>query len=233
MGNQSRIPVKDADFNNYINIAIPYLSTNKTRLALTTASQANQTLASALLLTAGTGWNSLYPQSLNPATATTSIITAKINLRTQIEATIRAIYADIPKSVLTQVDRDTLNIPLVSDTRTPSVKPTSVPSLTVSERGHLSATINILDVVHSLSLSNVTDADAIDIEAAFLPLGATVSADFPQESDFHHVATLGKSICKRTYTADQIKGTEYLKACYLSSRSEAGGWSEVISVVVA
>jgi hypothetical protein len=105
MGNQSRIPVKDADFNNYINIAIPYLSTNKTRLALTTASQANVTSVSALLITAATGWNSVYPQSQNPATATSSIIAGKTTIRTQIEILIRAIFADIPKSVLTQVDR--------------------------------------------------------------------------------------------------------------------------------
>jgi len=71
------------------------------------------------------------------------------------------------------------------------------------------------------------------LEAAFLPEGSKTTDGFPQESDFHHLATIGKSYYKRTYTADQLKGTEYIKACYLSSRNEPGGWSEIITVVVA
>jgi len=233
MGNQSRIPAKDADFNNYVNTAIPYLSANKTRLALTTTSQTNLTSVSALLTTAGTGWNSIYPLSQNPATATSSIIAGKTTIRNQIEIMIRAIYADIPKSVLTQVDRDTLNISLPSDSHTAAAKPTSVPSLTVTERGHLSVTFSFLDVVHSQNLTNVPDAESINLVSAFLPAGTIAPVGFPQESDFHYVASLGKSFYKRSYTADQIKGTEYLKACYLSSRKELGDWSEIIAVVVA
>jgi len=233
MGNQSRIPVKDADFSNFINIAIPYLSTNKTRLALTTVTQANVTSLSALLSTTDTGWNSIYPLSLNTATATGSIVADKLTLRLQIEQSLRDVYADIPKSVLTQIDRDTLNIPLPSEIHTPATKPASVPTLKITERGRLMVGISILDVEHSFSITNVPDADLIELEVAFLPSGTTAAANFPQDSDFHHVATLSRSTYKRTYTADQLKGTEYLKACYLSSRNEAGNWSEIITVVVA
>jgi len=233
MGNQSRIPVKDADFNNYINLAIPYLTTNKTRLVLTATAQANLTSVTAILTTAGTGWNSVYQLAINPAAATTSTIATKGTIRAQIETLLRAIYADIPKSVLTQIDRDTLNIALPTNIYTAATKPTSLPSLTISERSHLSVTINILDVAHSQNLTNVPDATKIDLEAAFLPEGTKAPEGFPQESDFHHVATLGKSFYNRTYTADQLRGTEYLKACYLSSRNEPGGWSEIITVVVA
>jgi len=233
MGTRNRIPVTDADFNNYANIAIPYLTTNKARLVITTTAQANLTAATSLLTTAATGWNSVYPLTLNPATATATIIASKTNQHKQIEKLLRAIYDDIPRSVLTQMDRDTLNIPAPSGTHTASTRPESVPSITISGRGHLSATLTILDVEHQQPLSNVDDADLIELEAAFLAPGAAAPAGFPSDNDFHHVATLSKSTVLRTYTPDQQRGTEYLKACYLSSRNEPGGWSEVVSVVVA
>ena len=81
MKTQSRIPVKDADFNNYINITTPYLTTNKTRLTITSTSQAKLSLLDTLLTAADTGWNSIYPACCNPATATTTLFANKKNVR--------------------------------------------------------------------------------------------------------------------------------------------------------
>lgn len=233
MKNQTRIPVKDADFNNYINLAIPYLNANKTKLAITTTAQANLTLATALLTTASTGWNSIYSQSINPLLSTSIIVETKMSVRLQIETLLRAIYDDIPKSVLTAADRATFNIPAPVETRTAAQKPTSVPILSISERGHLTVTISILDAINFQTISNVPDAALIELESAFIADGKTVPVGFPSDEDFRHLATLGKSLFQRDYTDKQLKGTEFLKARYLSSRKESGGWSEVFTVVVA
>ena len=233
MTTQSRFPVKDADFSNYINISIPYVSDSKTRLVLTPTAQSNITALEALLNTADKGWNSVYPLCCNSATVTTTLVATKKSLRTQIETLLRAVYADIPQSVLTQTDRDTLNITNVSGSHTQAMVPVSVPSLTVSGRMHLGVTLTILDVERSLPITNVPDAVMVEIESAFLPNGVTQAAGFPQDDDFHFLANSGRSTYKRVYDNSQIKGTEFLKARYLNSRNEAGNWSEIISVTVA
>ena len=232
MPNQPLFPKKDSEFNVSINFGIPYLTTNKARLCLTPASQSALTTATTLLSGAN-GWNVVYPQSQNPATATVTIIAGKNTLRTQIEGFIKIILGDIPKSVLTQVDRDTLNLPLPATTHTPAQKPTSVPTLAISTRGHLSITLSILDTVHSQTLTKLKDADSIELEGAFVSSFATASANFPQETDFKHLAIVGKSTYTRNYSIEQLKGTEYIRARYLSSRNEPGNWSEWIVVVVS
>ena len=233
MTTQSRIPVKDADFSIYINISIPYVTASKTRLVLTPTAQAALTALETKLNAADSGWNSVYPLCCNSATVTTTLVATKKSLRTQIETLLRAVYADIPQSLLTQTDRDTLNINTVSGSHTQAMVPVSVPSLTVSGRGHLCVTLTILDVERSQPITNVPDAVMVEIESAFLPNGVSQAAGFPQDGDFHFLANSGRSTYKRGYDNSQIKGTEYFKARYLNSRNETGNWSEIIAVTVA
>ena len=102
-------PTKDPEFSVHINTAIPYLDTNKTRLGV---SSANNTTLNGLHNepAGGTGWLQVFPLSQNNATRTTTITKDKNTLRRQIEALMRTIFNDIPESVLTQLDRDTLNL---------------------------------------------------------------------------------------------------------------------------
>ena len=233
MGTQSRIPRTDAEFYNYINIVIPYLNANKARLATTPAATAALTSVTALLSTAVTGWNAVYPQTQNQATATASLRSSKNLLNDQITAQLRTIFDDIPRSVLTQVDRDTLNMPLPSTTRTAAPIPAEKPSIAIGLREHLSVTLTIVDSSHPQAAGKPADADAIEIDGAFLPASATAPAGFPQEADFRHLTTTGRSTYTRTYAQDQMRGTEYLRARYLNRRNEPGGWSEIVQVVVS
>lgn len=230
MSSQHRFPAKDADFNNYINIGIPYLVANKARLVITTGAQAILTTVTNQLSAAVTGWNIIYPQSQNPAIATASIIANKSALRPQIEANLRAIFDDIPKSVLTQVDRDTLNLPLPAGTHTPSPVPTAVPSITVSSRGHLSVTLAIVDSAHPQSAAKPDGVESIQLEGAFVAAGSTAK---PTDADFRNIDIASKTSYIRNYTSDQLASTEYIRARYLNSRGEVGNWSEWLAVVVA
>jgi len=233
MPNQSRFPVTDADFSNHINIVIPYLGSVKGRLVTTAAAQSALTTVTSALTNATTGWNYTYQMWLNPTTSTTTFTTNKNLLRESIEAELRLIFADIPQSILTQTDRDTLNLPLRADTYTPSSVPTAIPSVLVRDRAHLSVTLSIVDVAHPQSKAKPEGVDSIEIEAAFLPADTTPPAGFPKDTDFRHVAMSGKATYNRSYSSEQLKGTEYIKARYLNSRNQPGGWSEVISVIVS
>lgn len=226
---------KDADFNNQINVIIPYLNTAtiKTRLVLTTVAQVALTSATGLLTTAATGWNTLYPQSTNPAANTSSITDSKNKLRDDIEGFVRTVYGDIPNSSLTQIDRDTLKIPLPKPSKSPVPVPPNAPEIAVKERAHLTATFSITDPAHSHTQAKPEGVDQIDIESAFLPNGTTPPSNFPKATDFRHLGSTGKFLYKRTYDLDQLAGTEYLRARYVNSRKEPGPWSEIISVVVS
>jgi len=227
MPNQNRFPKKDADFNGYIINAVPHLTTNKLRLILTPTAQAKLNKVTTLIQTTTTGWNTIYQLSQNPATAT------KTSLRPQIESALRIIFDDIPKSLLTQIDRDILNLPLPANKHHRANNTETIPAITIKSRGHLSIILNIADTKNGTSLSKPAGVDVIEIESAFLPNTTTLPIDFPKETDFRHIANVGRTTYQRNYSDDQLKGTEYIRARYLNTRKEAGSWSEVISVVVA
>lgn len=233
MATEGIFPRTDADLNNYFSIAIPYLTTNKARLVTTPAATAAFTTVTGLYSTPATGWTTIYPLTQNAASATATARSIKNTLREQIKSNLRLVYNDIPKSILTQTDRDTLNLSLASSTRTAASIPAEQPSINITLREHLAITLTIVDEAHPQSLAKPADADAIEIEGAFLPASATPPAGFPHESDFRHLATTGRSSYTRAYEQEQVKGIEYLRARYLNSRKEPGGWSEIVQVVVS
>jgi len=233
MAAQTKLFKKDADFNNQANIDLVYLTANKARLVFTALAVANLTQLNTLISTAGTGWNSIYQQSQNAAVCTASIINTKNLLRAQIEALLRAIFADIPKSVLTQIDRDTLDLPLPSDTRTAASKPSQTPSLSINGRAYLSVTINAIDTDFPKSLAKPAGVDTVQFEAAFYPKGTSPTANLPEDLEYRHLATIGKGSLSRTYTTDQLQGTEYVRARYLNSSKEPGNWSQPLSIIIS
>ena len=233
MPSKNRFPKTDAEFSLYIGIAIPYLNANKARLLVTTTANAQLTAVTTLYSAASTGWTTVYLLSQNSSTATGSITATKTALRAQITSALRIIYDDIPRSLLTQVDRDTLHLAAPSSSHTAASVPQEVPVINVSQRSHLSVTLTIVDQSRAHSLAKPKGVGAIQIEGAFLPHTQSVSQDFPQDSDFRHLATSGRSSFTRAYVHEQLRGTEYFRARYLNSRNEPGGWSEIIQVVVS
>jgi len=231
MSNQTGFADKDADFNDYISMAIPYLTTNNIRLLVTAASQAELTTVSNLLTNAATGWNMVYQQSQYSDVATSTITATKNNLRSSIETSLRVIFSDIPESVLTQADRDTLNLPLSSGTHTPSPVPASQPLVSISNRTFLSVTLVIVDSDHPQNGGKPAWASSIQIEGVFFPVGSTPKT--PMDADFMNIATTAKTSYTRYYASDQLVGTEYIRARYLNSQGEPGNWGETITVIVA
>lgn len=96
-------PKKDAEFNDYVNIVVPFLNTHAGRLQVSPAHLAE-------LNTLHGQWQTTYPQSQNPDTATKTVIDNKNELRDDLEQELRDTYNDIPQSLLTTQDRNTLNL---------------------------------------------------------------------------------------------------------------------------
>jgi hypothetical protein len=200
-------------------------------------------------------WNDLFPKSQNPAVSTSTIISNKNDLRDKLEAGLRTIYGDIPNSLLTPIDRDTLHLHERDTTPTTAPVPANAPVIAVVERGHLWVKISITDPANPHTQAKPDGVSETEVDGAFQsqqdvinaavakaasgaaarnigPVVPIIEPTFPQESDFHHVGNTGKFLYKINFIASQVGGTEFIRARYLNTRKEPGPWSEIISTIV-
>lgn len=125
MSHRDRFPQPDAEFNEYLERAVPHLLTNWERLVPTLPSSPGPSpgpsaapadprkaeLEEKYNEWAGTVTEpGIYPKSQNPDTRTKTITGQKDVLRSEIESLMRNIFDDIPSSWLTPSDREILNI---------------------------------------------------------------------------------------------------------------------------
>jgi len=150
-----RFPDKDADFNDYLVIIVPYLVANAARLGL-----APTTLT--ILTELMADWVLKYPPSQNPDTVTKTITEEKAALRNSIETQLRIIYDDIPKSRLTLTDRNTLNLP-ARDT-TPTARPAigTTPQTTIQAKDGRKIQVSCRVASDSSRSSRHKDSDGVE-----------------------------------------------------------------------
>jgi hypothetical protein len=125
--NQNTFPAKDADFNQYITDAVPYLVAEAVRLSISAGNVTE-------LGTRKTAWDNIYGQAKNPITATGPIIRQKSTQRKEFETFLRRVFKDIPNSALTENDRSLLNLP-ERDTKTPRGKIVDIPLVGMTPKG--------------------------------------------------------------------------------------------------
>ena len=262
MSDRGIFPSKLADLNNYIATVEPYLIANAVRLGVSSANQSSLTLlytnpnVPPNTLPDTLGWKELWVLYVNPATRLKTI-TDLVQLRKEaIKALLRTIYNDIPESKLTPTDRATLNLAVHSDSHTPAPVPANAPDITIDSNEHLSVTLKITDPANPHTQQKPEGVSHIELEHAFQSLDdmkqaaadAAVSAaarkadpslpdaepvpEFPQESDFHHLADTGKFLYTTGYTLDQVNGAEYIRGRYVNTRKIPGAWSQIIKVII-
>jgi hypothetical protein len=215
-------PTRDADFNSYVIISIPYLDTNKVRLLI---SAGNVTAMLALKVT----WDDIFPKSQDPNQRTTTITDNKNDARADIEDLLRSIYADIPASVLTTDDRNTLNLHERDTTPTPR------PAITTSPVAKLSsgpgARIDVTCRVDNDSSRASIHPDADGVEMAYI-VGTT-----PPASPAACNRIIVSSKAKFTVQADMAEAGKklfaYMRWKNNTSEDKSGPWTSMLSATVA
>jgi len=157
-------PRKDAEFNTYLGIVAPYLTTNATRLNVFAGNVADLAALKAI-------WDTKYPQSQSENTATKTIIEEKTEAREDAEELLRIIYGDIPQSVLTTADRNTLNLK-ERKPNTPRPHITTTPNISLKALGSGIMKFEFRVVGDESRPSIHPDADGIQINAVILPAGS-------------------------------------------------------------
>jgi len=129
-------PAKNADFNTYVNVGIPYLTANSPRLV----SAANLAILRNLYdLPVGSTTNWLFIQTKvsDPLVSNTYWTDMQEERRHEIEQIMITIFHDIPESVWTLADRNTLRRPAKATTHTPAQIMGVAPDMTLALSFHL------------------------------------------------------------------------------------------------
>ncbi len=220
MATKGIFPRKDAEFNTYANNSAKYLAENKARLRIADESLTSQ--ANVLK-----DWNIIFPQSQDRNECTKTVVDNKIALRVQLEDGFRSIYADIPQSLLTAADRNTLNLK----------KRDAVPTrVRVMDRAPGLEMERIVHLQHTLRFLNPVDTESRD-----MPKGQRIIlqsfAGTANLSDtaiaFGKTDSVSRFLRRIAYTSEDVGKTAYYRAAYVNTRGEQGPWSEVFAAVVA
>jgi hypothetical protein len=172
------------------------------------------------------GWKQLWIMYSNTDTVTKSIRDIVKTRRGQLETRLRLIYGDIPKSVLTANDRNTLNLPLRDTTPTPIQPVTFAPVISFDE---------IKNGVQMLRFQNPNTPDS-----NAMPEGQTVqlfnfigAANIPDNDvPFAYFNETGRHLFKVELLPNQKGQTAYYRARYKTETGKVGPWSDVESEIV-
>ena len=213
-------PTTDADFNSYVDTAIPYLITNAPRLGVSTA---NVTILQGLQ----GKWDTNWARYIDPTQRTMLITKSKNNLRPQIETAMRTVFGDVPQSALTTDDRAVLHLKARDTHGTRAGIMSHAPTVSIGETVHLQHTLRFADP-ESPDSKAMPGGQKIVLQyvvgAGNLTDAALVFSNSQNVTRF--LASVG-------FTDAQMGQTCYYRCCYENTHSERGPWSLTLSGVVA
>ena len=216
---------KLAELNTYFGTAVPYINTNRSRLNVSTPN--NDALQ--LLYTdpaTGNGWIEVYPLTTNRATSTGTLRDKRDNLRTAIVAKMREIYADMPESVLTEDDRNSLRI-FERDTT-----PTEIQAV------DFAPVLSFEKVSNGIQIVRFQNPETPDSNAMPPSQGAEVQRFVGdaglEENDvpFAHFKDTGKHLLQVDYDPSDKGKTAYYRSRYETATGKTGPWSDMQSEIV-
>ena len=171
-------------------------------------------------------WTTLYPLAKNPDTGTTALKRTKTANGKQLKTLLETIYADIPKSVLTQDDRTTLNLKL-RDTTPTKIQPVSYPP--TASFAQVSKGIQILRFANPTDPQSKKMPKGNKIEIQIF-IGAKGLSGNQLKFTTYHIQ--GKFLQKVTFTDDDEGQTAYYRCCYVTNRGDRGPFSAVSKSVI-
>ena len=138
MPNRLPFPSEEDKLHTYFEVGVQYLVDNQARLGIS-----DENLI-ALLDEHGI-WKVVYPTATEEATSTITLVKKKNTSLKNMLVIMRRIYADFPKSKMTQPDFDTLGITQRGDSQTKNPKPKTWPIITVDSVNRLVHFISFMD----------------------------------------------------------------------------------------
>jgi hypothetical protein len=213
-------PAADADFSTYTDDAVPYLTTNATRLGV---SKDNNTLLTGLQ----GQWDDNQVKITDDTQRTPAVVATKNKLRQQIEKALRNVYADIPQSALTDDDRAVLHLK-ARDTHGTRVPPMNhAPVMTMGGMEHLQHTLRFQN-------SSTSDSKAMpERQKIYLEYFIGSAGLAPATIAFANGKNISKFKAAVVFTEADAGQTCYYRCCYENTHGERSPWSATLSAVIS
>ena len=218
----------DLEFNVFVNVVIPYLFAEEARLLVSIYTPTLNSLLST--------WNIVFPQSEDANQSTETIRDTKDETRDSLEDTLEQAFNDIPESVLTDADKNTLEWHVRDTVLTPVPVNDKAPILSILTMAHL---------VIDLKIENPNNPD----KRALPPGNKVILERFvgptPTEPPlsqqllssqstiaFGNAQVLSRSKAKIQFGDQDMGKTAWLRACYTNRRGDKSPYSLPVSFVV-
>lgn len=212
-------PTKEDEYFLYAKAAVAYLVANATRLGLSTTRQTT------LSTKAGT-YTTAYNKASAPATRTRNDISDRNTAKAALTEELRDIYSGLADSVLTDTDRNTLNLKK-RGTRTAAPIPASQPDGRVDTAIRLQHTIHFWDTNTPNSRARPNGVRGCEIWYVVGPVSAP--ADIKQ---YRFLAIDSESPYMITFDgADTGKPVWYVLR-WTNTRNQTGPWSAPIMATI-
>ena len=221
MSNAGRFPKKDREFNDYIIAAMIYFLIPANKLRLITNEIAFTALSGNYAL-----WGPNWIAINNPATRTTILVRLKTKLIKLLKENCNTIFADIPNSVLTELDRETLLIfARLSATYLPAI--TYAVAMSLESTPHLWAKLKFVNTATPTSKS-MPKGNIIFLEY-YVGLPELVESAIPFANG-RIVRTYNFTIF---FTPEQVGQTCYVRVFYENKMGERSPASSILSFVIS
>lgn len=211
-------PSKEADFNNYVNVAVPYMTADAASARLRISTQHVDDLKQGL-----EAWNKSYALSINPNTRTRTVTDQKALDKADLMNTIRAVFDDIPASALTPEDRSTLGLP---ERRHPSDSPipATAPIGHIDNSNRQQQTISWTDADGSRARPHGVRGCRLYLHIGDTPPSGIAGCSF--------IALDTASPYVYHFDAADFGKTAYWILCWENTRGEAGPISDTVSATI-
>jgi len=233
MPTEDYIPSKTVEFDDYIEIVIPYLYANRVRLVITTPNlQELYSLWGVLYpppptpppLVAG-NWKEIFGLWIDPLSETKPIDHQVAARKTLIADKLRSIYNDIPVSHLTDDDYDVTGKTHPDTTRTPAPVPTAVPTIEIHRIFHSHTTLRIRNPATPDTQKKPHGVQSTEIEALVLNADNSINE--------HKVETTGRFLFTMAFSEEQTGKKVRFRGRYKNNRGQQGPFSAYVDSVIA
>lgn len=209
-------PSKESNLNTYFNLVVTYLTVHYSRLHVT---EVHKTAINEALI----AWNAVFPVVQDVNYRTKMLVAQKNDLKLRLMTTLRAIYADIPKSALTLQDRTIFDLPERKTTRSASPVPTTHPIGFINTHNSYQLTISFTDEDGTIGKPKGVRGCQIWYKMGAYP------TDF-KELIYLVTDTATPYVHKFTFADAGTIVHYYLR--WENTRGETGPWSPVVSAMV-
>jgi hypothetical protein len=214
----AHFPDKEDALNIYFQVVVAYIVINFARLLITPANKTKLTDKYAQ-------WIVTYPAATTLATSTHSNVVEKNKEEGEMKVILREIFADFPASVLTQTDRDTMNIPALGGVHPHVPMPTSTPIGKADGGARLHQVITLTDSV-SNKHAHPHGTSACEVWQKIGGVAPVLA------SELTYIGSTSNAVFATDFVGTDAGLQVYYWMRWVNSRNEKGNWSPMFSANV-